>query len=109
MTLTEGKTITTHIGTLEYTSPELLTGKHYGKGIDVCSVEIIHYTLFTLGSVFPFDCDSKDRKERDKIIGKKIVFLQQEYPKDFFGNKSKYLINLIDRALEKNPEKRICC
>ena len=107
ITLTEGQTSTTHIGTLEYTSPEVLTGKPYGKGIDVWSVGIILYTLFTLGSVFPFDCDSKDRKERDKIIGKKIVFLQQEYPKDFFGNKSKYLINLIDRALEKNPEKRI--
>ena len=107
ITLTEGQTSMTHIGTLEYTSPEVLTGKPYGKGIDVWSVGIILYTLFTLGSVFPFDCDSKDRKERDKIIGKKIVFLQQEYPKDFFGNKSKYLINLIDRALEKNPEKRI--
>ena len=57
--------------------------------------------------MFPFDCDSKDKKERDQIIGKKIVFLQQEYPKEFFGNKSKYLINLIDRALEKDQEKRI--
>ena len=84
-----------------------MTGKPYGKGIDVWSVGIILYTLITLGSVFPFDCDSKDKKERDTNIGKKIVFLQQEYPKEFFGNKSKYLINLIDRALEKNPDKRI--
>ena len=107
ITLSEGQTSNSHIGTLEYTSPEVLTGKPYGKGIDVWSVGIILYTLFTLGSVFPFDCDSKDKKERDKNIGKKIVFLQQEYPKEFFGNKSKYLINLIDRALEKNPVKRI--
>ena len=107
ITLSEGQTSNSHIGTLEYTSPEVLTGKPYGKGIDVWSVGIILYTLFTLGSVFPFDCDSKDKKERDKNIGKKIVFLQQEYPKEFFGNKSKYLINLIDRALEKNPDKRI--
>ena len=107
ITLPEGQTSTSHIGTLEYSSPEVLTGKPYGKGVDVWSIGIILYTLFTLGSVFPFDCDSKDKKERDETIGKKIVFLQQEYPKDFFGNKSKYLINLIDRALEKNPEKRI--
>ena len=107
ITLSEGQTSNSHIGALEYTSPEVLTGKPYGKGIDVWSVGIILYTLFTLGSVFPFDCDSKDKKERDQIIGKKIVFLQQEYPKEFFGNKSKYLINLIDRALEKNPDKRI--
>ena len=107
ITLSEGQTSTTHLGTLEYTSPEVLTGKPYGKGVDVWSVGIILYTLFTLGSVFPFDCDSKDKKERDENIGKKIVFLQQEYPKEFFGNKSKYLINLIDRALEKSPEKRI--
>ena len=107
ITLPEGQTSTYHIGTLEYTSPEVLTGKPYGKGVDVWSIGIILYTLFTLGSVFPFDCDSKDKKERDETIGKKIVFLQQEYPKEFFGNKSKYLINLIDRALEKSPEKRI--
>ena len=107
ITLPEGQKSTTHLGTLEYTSPEVLTGKPYGKGVDVWSVGIILYTLFTLGSVFPFDCDSKDKKERDQIIGKKIVFLQQEYPKEFFGNKSKYLINLIDRALEKDQEKRI--
>ena len=107
ITLSEGQTSNIHIGTLEYTSPEVLTGKNYGKGVDVWSVGIILYTLFTLGSIFPFDCDSKDKKERDENIGKKIVFLQQEYPKEFFGNKSKYLINLIDRALEKNPEKRI--
>ena len=107
ITLSEGQTCNTHLGTLEYTSPEVLTGKPYGKGVDVWSVGIILYTLFTLGSVFPFDCDSKDKKERDQIIGKKIVFLQQEYPNEFFGNKSKYLINLIDRSLEKSPEKRI--
>jgi len=107
ITLPEGQTSTTHIGTLEYSSPEVLTGKPYGKEIDVWSIGIILYTLFTLGSVFPFDCDSKDKKERDETIGKKIVFLQQEYPQEFFGNKSKYLINLIDRALEKSPEKRI--
>ena len=107
ITLPEGQTSTTHIGTLEYTSPEVLTGKPYGKEVDVWSVGIILYTLFTLGSVFPFDCDSKDKKERDQNVGKKIVFLQQEYPKEFFGNKSKYLINLIDKALEKSQEKRI--
>ena len=107
ITLPEGQTSTTHLGTLEFTSPEVLTGKPYGKGVDVWSVGIILYILFTLGSIFPFDCDSKDKYERDQIIGKKIVFLQQEYPKEFFGNKSKYLINLIDRSLEKSPEKRI--
>jgi len=107
ITLSEGQTSTVHLGTLEYISPEILTGKPYGKGVDVWSIGIILYNLLTLGSIFPFDCDSKDKKERDENIGKKIVFLQQEYPKEFFGNKSKYLISLIDRALEKSPEKRI--
>jgi tRNA A-37 threonylcarbamoyl transferase component Bud32 len=107
ITLSEGQTSTVHLGTLEYISPEILTGKPYGKGVDVWSIGIILYNLLTLGSIFPFDCDSKDKKERDENIGKKIVFLQQEYPKEFFENKSKYLISLIDRALEKSPEKRI--
>ena len=33
--------------------------------------------------------------------------IKTEYPEKYFGDKSKGLINLIDKALEKNPEKRI--
>ena len=95
------------LGTLEYIPPEIFTRKPYAHKVDVWSLGIILYILFTMGAIYPFDCNSKDKEERDKIIGKKIVFLQQEYPHEFFENKSKYLINLIDKSLEKSPDKRI--
>ena len=107
ITLSYGQTTEEPLGTLEYISPEIFTRKPYSHKVDVWSLGIILYILFTNGKIFPFDCDSKDKDERDKIIGKKIVFLQQEYPTEFFKNKSKYLINLIDKSLEKSPEKRI--
>ena len=102
-----GQTTNEAVGTLEYISPEIFTRKPYSHKVDVWSLGIILYILLTMGKIFPFDCESKDKEERDKIIGKKIVFLQQEYPIEFFKNKSKYLINLIDKSLEKSPDKRI--
>ena len=53
--------------------------------------------------ILPFDHDNMD----DKVIGKKTVFLQQEYPEEYFGKKSQGLINLLDKMLEKAPNKRI--
>ena len=107
VTLPYGKMINDPIGTLEYISPEIFCRKPYSHKVDVWSLGIILYILFTMGRVFPFDSDSIDKNERDKIIGKKIVFLQQEYPPEFFGNKNKYLISLIDKSLEKSQDKRI--
>ena len=106
--LSYDQTTSEPVGTLDYISPEIFTRKPYSHKVDIWSLGIILYILFTMGKIYPFDCDSKDKKERDKIIGQKIVFLQQEYPQEYFGNKSKYLINLIDKSLEKSPEKRIC-
>jgi len=107
VTLSYGQMNSDPIGTLEFIPPEIFTRKPYSYKVDVWGIGIILYILVTCGRVYPFDCDSKDKKEKDKIIGKKIVFLHQEYPEEFFGNKSKYLINLIDKTLEKSPEKRI--
>ena len=107
ITLSYGQMSSDPVGTLDYISPEIFTRKPYAHKVDVWSLGVILYILFTMGRVYPFDCDSKDKKEREKIIGQKIVFLQHEYPKEYFGNKSKYLISLIDKSLEKSPEKRI--
>ena len=105
--LSHDQTTSEPVGTLDYISPEIFTRKPYSHKVDVWSLGIILYILFTMGKIYPFDCDSKNKEERDKIIGQKIVFLQQEYPQEYFGNKSKYLISLIDKSLEKSPEKRI--
>ncbi len=107
ITLSYGQTNSEPIGTLEFIPPEIFTRKPYSHKVDVWAIGIILYILVTCGKVYPFDCDNKDKQEKDKIIGKKIVFLHQEYPEEFFGNKSKYLISLIDKTLEKSSEKRI--
>ena len=109
ITLSYGQTNNEPLGTLEYIPPEIFTRKPYSHKVDIWSLGIILYILVTCGKIYPFDCDIKDKEkgEKEKIIGKKIVFLQQEYPTEYFGNKSKYLISLIDKALEKSPEKRI--
>ena len=107
VTLPYGKMVNQPLGSLEYISPEIFCRKPYSHKVDVWSLGIILYILFTMGKIYPFDSDSKDKKERENIIGKKIVFLHQEYPPEFFGNKSKYLISLIDKSLEKSQDKRI--
>ena len=107
ITLSYGQMNSDPIGTLEFIPPEIFTRKPYSHKVDVWAIGIILYILVTCGRVYPFDCESKDKQEKDKIIGKKIVFLHQEYPEEFFGNKSKYLMSLIDKTLEKSSEKRI--
>ena len=102
ITLPYGEQSSDPIGTLAYIAPEMYTHKPYSYKVDVWSIGILLYYLVT-GGVLPFD----DEKMDESILGKKIVFTHQEYPEKYFGDKSKSLISLIDKTLEKNPEKRI--
>ena len=102
ITLPYGEQATDPIGTLAYIAPEIFLHNPYSYQVDVWSIGILLYFLAT-GGVVPFD----DEKGEEKTIGKKIVFTHQEYPDKYFGDKSKALICLIDKALEKTPEKRI--
>jgi serine/threonine protein kinase len=61
------------------------------------------FILLVTGGVIPFD----DEKNDESIMGKIVVYTHQDYPDKYFSDKSKGLISLIDKALEKNPEKRI--
>jgi tRNA A-37 threonylcarbamoyl transferase component Bud32 len=102
ITLPYGKQSSDPIGTLAYIAPEMYTHKPYSYKVDVWSLGILLYYLASGGAV-PFD----DEKMDESIMGKKVVFTHQEYPEKYFGDKSKSLISLIDKTLEKNPEKRI--
>ena len=102
ITLPYGEQAKDPIGTLAYIAPEIFLHNPYSYQVDVWSIGILLYFLAT-GGVVPFD----DEKGEEKTIGKKIVFTHQEYPDKYFGDKSKALICLIDKALEKTPEKRI--
>ena len=102
VTLPYGEQTSDPIGTLAFIAPEIFLHKPYSHEVDIWSIGILLYFLST-GGVVPFD----DEKGDEKTIGKKIVFTHQEYPDDYFGDKSKALICLIDKTLEKTPEKRI--
>ena len=102
ITLPYGEEANDPIGTLAFIAPEIFLHKAYSHKVDVWSIGILLYYLATGGNL-PFD----DEKLDDNIIGKKIVFTHQEYPDKYFSDKSKALICLIDKALEKSPEKRI--
>ena len=102
ITLPYGKQSSDPIGTLEYISPEMYKHSPYSYKVDVWSIGIILYYLASGGAV-PFD----DPKMDESVMGKKIVFTHQEYPEKYFGDKSKALITLIDKTLEKKKKKRI--
>ena len=102
ITLPFGQQSSDPIGTLAYISPEMFTHNPYSYKVDVWAIGILLYWLVS-GGILPFD----DEKNDEHIMGKKVVFMHQEYPEKYFGDKSKSLFNLIDKTLEKNPEKRI--
>ena len=64
-------------------------------------VDVLELVVF-----FDFIVFEVEKLDQD-IIGKKVVFSNQEYPKEFFGDRSNSCLRLIDKCLEKNPEKRI--
>ena len=101
-TLTYGQMASNPLGTNGYISPEIYLHKEYSFKTDIWSLGIILYCLITQG-VLPFDHENMD----NKVIAKKVIYLQQEYPEEYFGKCSKSLIILLDKMLDKNFEKRI--
>ena len=101
-TLTYGKKANEPIGTNGYISPEIYMHSEYSFNIDIWSLGVILYLLVT-GGELPFNDDNMDCK----VIAKKVLYFKQEYPEEYFGDKSKKLINLLDKMLEKDDKKRI--
>ena len=71
----------------------------YNKQIDIWSLGIILF--YMLVGHFPFQGNNEE------IIAKKIVYQPLKFDEKEWENKSKKVINLIEKSLEKKPNKRI--
>ncbi len=86
-------------GTLNYCAPEVLMREPYNKQIDIWSLGIILF--FMLVGHFPF------QGNKEEIIAKNIVYQPLIFDEKEWENKSRKVINLIEKSLEKKPSKRI--
>ena len=86
-------------GSLTYVAPEILKKEPYNKEIDIWSLGIILYYMFV--GHFPFEGN------KEEIIAKNIIFQDLVFEFEEWENRSKKVINLIEKSLEKKPYKRI--
>ena len=85
-------------GTLQYIAPEIISGEGYNESVDWWSLGIIMYEMLTGKLPFKFNFDNQEEQNDLNIYDKKIKFPSwiEENAKD-----------LINKLLNKNPEKRI--
>ena len=93
------ETLKEGFGTLYYAAPELIQNLPYNKEIDIWSLGIILFYIFT--SCYPFMGKEEDEIE-EKIINDPVEFKDGEWK-----NISDKVPNLIKKCLKKSPEERI--
>ena len=87
------------LGTLYYAAPELIQNLPYNLEVDIWSLGVIIYYMFT--GCYPFSGKIEDEIE-EKILEENVEFKDGEWEK--ISDKVK---DLIKKCLEKNPEERI--
>ena len=87
------------LGTLYYAAPELIQNLPYNLEVDIWSLGVIIYYIFT--GCYPFGGKNEDEIE-EKILEENVEFKDGEW--EIISNKVK---DLIEKCLEKNPEERI--
>ena len=87
------------LGTLYYAAPELIENLPYNLEVDIWSLGVIIYYIFT--GRYPFTGKNEDEIE-EKILEENVEFKDGEW--ESISEKAK---DLIKRCLEKNPEERI--
>ena len=88
-------------GTLTFVAPEVLIRQPYNNQIDIWSLGIILY--YSLSGILPFD----NEDDNEEVIAQMTVFEEVCFPSKQWINRSYSVINLINRCLIKEPEKRI--
>ena len=86
-------------GTMKYMAPEIMCSRSHSANVDVWSFGVTIYTA--LANKFPFQGDSDYTYLENMISSQPDMNALEE------KNISKRLINLIEKMLQKNPEKRI--
>ena len=86
-------------GTLYYAAPEIIENLPYNKEVDIWSLGVILYYIFT--GCYPFMGKEEDEIE-EKIINEPVEFKDGEW--EVISDKVQ---DLIKKCLEKNPEGRI--
>ena len=86
-------------GTLYYAAPELIQNSPYNSKIDIWSLGVIIYYMFT--GCYPFRGKTEDEIE-ENILEQNVEFKDGEWE-----TVSDNVKDLIQKCLEKNPEERI--
>ena len=82
-------------GSLQYMAPEIIKNKQYNRSIDIWSAGVLFFYMAT--GHFPFEEISM------QLLLNKITAYEPNYP----TNLDKNLLDLIQKMLIKNPQKRI--
>ncbi len=88
-------------GTIFYTAPEIFLNKPYNKAVDMWSLGIIIYAMFT--GFFPFSGEN-DEKTRKSIIS---VSDQPDYSDAVWKTSGKDCLSIVKGLLIKDPSKRM--
>lgn len=95
------KYLTTQCGTLDYSSPEILSGKQYDTKVDMWSIGVILYIL--LCGYEPFIGTSKQRAQQI-ISGKYHFYEEDDGGWDYISNDAKDLVRCL---MNIRPNSRI--
>ena len=88
------------MGTVRYTSPEMIRGEGYNDSVDIWGIGVILFALLT--GKYPFD--TSQRENTKKIIFQRIMEKNIHYSRYKLERRD---VKLLKQLLEKQPEDRI--
>jgi serine/threonine protein kinase len=99
-----GQQLTRQLGTLSYTSPEILLNSGYTTKADMWSLGVILYIL--LSGIPPF---GKRRGETDRDVRRNICNGRWRFYPTHFANVSQEAQDLVSKLLVVDPNQRLDC